>query len=317
MPRYWWVNHKQTVRQEIGGGYLWSPKRENGGARSQFYENMRLADPGDVVLSFAATWIRHIGVVEARCVTAPKPGHFGATGAYWAQDGWWLPVRWTPLPRPVRPRDFADLLAPLLPLKHSPFNAVTGAGNQKAYLAQVERAVVETVLRRAGLALEELRTDGTRPFEQMVEVLDEEAERAINRDLSIAETERLEQVRARRGQGQFRDNVSAVEKACRITGITNPDLLTASHIKPWRSCTTGTERLDGNNGLMLAPHIDRLFDRGLIGFQDDGRILVSPLLAPPDVQRLGLTAALAGSVGPFSAGQAVYLDYHRESVFLR
>ena len=148
MPRYWWVNHKQTVRQEIGGGYLWSPKRENSGARSQFYENMRLAKPGDVVLSFAATWIRYVGVVEALCVTAPKPGHFGATGAYWAQDGWWLPVRWIPLLNPVRPRDFIDHLAPLLPRKHSPFNAAKGAGNQKAYLAQVERTVVEMVLRR-------------------------------------------------------------------------------------------------------------------------------------------------------------------------
>ncbi|WP_448192815.1 HNH endonuclease [Azospirillum sp. sgz301742] len=310
------MNHKQTIRQEIGGGYLWSPKRENGGARSQFYENMRLADPGDVVLSFADTWIRHVGVIEARCVTAPKPGHFGAAGAYWAQDGWWLPVMWIPLPKPVRPRDIADQLAPLLPRKHSPFNAIRRAGNQKAYLAQVERAVVEAILGRAGLGLEELPSGGIRVFEQIVEVLDDEAERAISLNLAVEETERLEQVKARRGQGWFRANVSAIEKACRVTGVSNPDLLIASHIKPWRSCTTGAERLDGNNGLMLAPHIDRLFDRGFISFRDDGQILVSPLLALSDVERLGLTVALAKNVGPFTAKQAMYLEYHRDSVFL-
>jgi len=52
---YWWVNHKQTVRQEIEGGYLWSPKREKNGSRSQFYEFMREVRPGDLVVSFADT----------------------------------------------------------------------------------------------------------------------------------------------------------------------------------------------------------------------------------------------------------------------
>ena len=39
--RFWWVNHKQTARQELTGGYLWSPKTEARGTRSQFYDNMR------------------------------------------------------------------------------------------------------------------------------------------------------------------------------------------------------------------------------------------------------------------------------------
>ena len=43
MPRFWWVNHNQTASQEIGGQYLWSPKVERGGVRSQFYDNMREA----------------------------------------------------------------------------------------------------------------------------------------------------------------------------------------------------------------------------------------------------------------------------------
>ena len=49
MSRYWWVNHNQTGLQEVEGQYLWSPKRERDGKRSQFYDNMRRASPGEHV----------------------------------------------------------------------------------------------------------------------------------------------------------------------------------------------------------------------------------------------------------------------------
>lgn len=72
MPRYWWVNHKQTFRQEIDGTHLWSPKRNANGARNVFYDNMRAAAPGDLVLSFADGLIRHVGRM-ARCGASGRP----------------------------------------------------------------------------------------------------------------------------------------------------------------------------------------------------------------------------------------------------
>src|SRR3546814_2702092 len=93
MPRHWWVNHKQTFRQEIDGTYLWSPKRNANGARNVFYDNMRAASPGDLVLSFADGLIRHVGRVAEFAFTAPKPEEFGSTGGYWNAVGWLLPVR--------------------------------------------------------------------------------------------------------------------------------------------------------------------------------------------------------------------------------
>ena len=50
--RYWWVNQNQTFRQELDGGYLWSPKRNKNGHRNPFYEFMREVAPGDIVFSF-------------------------------------------------------------------------------------------------------------------------------------------------------------------------------------------------------------------------------------------------------------------------
>src|SRR3546814_11296679 len=120
MPRYWWVNHKQTVRQEIDGAYLWSPKRNANGARNSFYDNMRAAAPGDLVLSFADGWISQVGRVAEFAFTAPKPEEFGSTGGPWSAVGWLLPVYWVALDRPVRPRDLHAAPGPLLPAQYPP-----------------------------------------------------------------------------------------------------------------------------------------------------------------------------------------------------
>ena len=81
MSQFWWVNHKQTARQEIEGQYLWSPKTQSNGARSVFYDNMRHASPGDLVLSYANGIVRFVGRVAEFAFTAPKPTEFGSTGA--------------------------------------------------------------------------------------------------------------------------------------------------------------------------------------------------------------------------------------------
>lgn len=125
------------------------------------------------------------------------------------------------------------------------------------------------------------------------------------------ETERRQLVLSRRGQGLFRARVDALEAACRVTGVADRGHLRASHIKPWR-VATDAERLDGDNGLFLAPHIDHLFDRGYISFDDEGRVLVSPLLAPSVVRAWGIDTS---AQRPMREAQRAYLAYHRASVF--
>lgn len=117
--------------------------------------------------------------------------------------------------------------------------------------------------------------------------MDDAVERAIVADLTLADTERQAVVSARRGQGRFRANVEVVEGECRLTGVTNPLLLKASHIKPWRLCETAAERLDGMNGPLLTPDADHLFDRGFITFGEDGGVISSPRVDRADLRRMG------------------------------
>ena len=138
-------------------------------------------------------------------------------------------------------------------------------------------------------------------------------EQAIVQRTDIGPTERLNLVRSRRGQGAYRRNLELIEKRCRVTGIADGAHLRASHIKPWAKCTDA-ERLDGFNGLLLAPHVDHLFDGGYISFSESGELLVSESLKPEILLTWGIT--LPKSVGRFRAEQRTYLKYHRTVVFL-
>ena len=119
-------------------------------------------------------------------------------------------------------------------------------------------------------------------------------------------------VLARGGQGVFRANVESREPECRITGVTNPRYLRASHIKPW-SESNDAEKIDGNNGLMLAPHVDLLFDQGFISFKDDGTLMISKEIDDEVLISWQISKAL--NVGSFTTEQGVYLDFHRKNRF--
>lgn len=329
MPNYWWVNHKQTLRQEIDGQYLWSPKAERNGARSQFYDNMRLASPGDVVMSYANGQIGWIGRVAEFAFTAPKPAEFGSVGAYWDHEGWLLPVYWTPLSPPVRPKAMIQRLGPLLPQKYSPISALTGHGNQKAYLASVPPEVFDLIVAGVGYNEDALARGGgnSLTFDVVTQMLDDAIQKGLEIDADLDSTIKETIIQARRGQGEFRKNVEARERACRLTGITNPALLIASHIKPWRVCKTAKERLDGANGLLLTPDADHLFDRGFISFGDDGEVMVSGRVPDDDLRRLGFEQLMRQRSGmgetpsvwrseSFGESHNAYLDYHRSQVFI-
>jgi hypothetical protein len=112
--------------------------------------------------------------------------------------------------------------------------------------------------------------------------------RAATRHLPhTTEAERL--VVERVGQNVFRQALLAYWGArCPLTGITDPQLLRASHIVPWAKCESDEKRLDVHNGLLLSALWDAAFDAGLVSFADDGTAMASPRLTTDAVATLGL-----------------------------
>jgi hypothetical protein len=127
----------------------------------------------------------------------------------------------------------------------------------------------------------------------------------ISEDRQLRETEKQALIKARRGQGLFRQKVAHLERFCRVTRVDRPEHLIASHIKPWRE-SDNNERLFEGNGLLLTPTVDHLFE-----------LLVSPVAHVESMNKMGIVTDRVLNVGGFAEPQREFLEFHRTSVFLK
>jgi len=308
--QHWWVNQNKTYSFEVHGGYMWSPKTNSNGARNQFYENMTGTNPGDVVFSFKDTYIKAVGIVTGFAETSIKPLDFNSVENPWSEEGWLVPVEFTALEKPIRPKDHMDLIGPTLPEKYSPIQH-NGNGLQ-VYLASVPTNMAHVLSALLDGQVEAIL--GTGIEEEVLRDAEEDRHEAELRSSDITETEKFQVSKARLGMGLFKTRVRQIEKRCRVTGVSGIKHLTASHIKPWRF-SNSFEKLDGNNGLLLSPHVDHLFDRGYISFTANGSLLVSHQITGGILAAWNIDPHL--NVGSFLPGQETYLQFHRDNVFKR
>jgi HNH endonuclease len=320
---YWWVNQKQTHRHEIGEGYMWSPKRQQDGKKHFSYEYMKHIQPGDIIFSYANAHIIAVGVACTHCYSFPKPLEFGRAGIYWSEEGWKVDVNYRRF-KPVRTMDHIDSLRSLLPTNKSPIRLDNGWGNQ-AYLFQIDKPLAlalahlidsQTVTLVSGNYVADL----SKPADTIdihIEAWEERIEEDILSASDISVTEKETLVKARRGQGKYRELLLGLEHRCRITGVDKPEHLIASHIKPWRSADNN-ERLDPENGFMLTPTIDHLFDKGFISFENDGSILLADVSDRGAMEKMSIIGDGAPTnVGYLRDGQKHYLNWHRDSILLK
>jgi predicted restriction endonuclease len=120
--------------------------------------------------------------------------------------------------------------------------------------------------------------------------------------------------RARLGQGKYREALLEECVFCPITMINDERLLIASHIKPW-AVSNDKEKIDPKNGFILSPLYDKLFDKGLISFTDDKRLIVSNWISPSNVRRMNLENMKYYPKMPIDDMRIKYLEYHRSCVF--
>jgi putative restriction endonuclease len=305
--RYWWVNQNQTYKFEVPGGFLWSPKTRADGGFNYFYKTMSEVQPGDIVFSFCDTYIKAIGVVQSPAVTSPKPD-FRTAGSNWADAGWYVEVEFEVLENPIKPKDFIDEIVPHLAKKYAPLQ-VNGNGLQGIYLTEISSEFGKLLIDLTKANIIKIQDD----FSPLSAV---EAEFDLSLEIAAkgieGNLEQVQLVKARRGQGIFKANVRLVETRCRVTGVSNIKHLRASHIKPW-SKSDDKEKISGYNGLLLAPHIDHLFDRGFITFGTDGRLIISDKLPVDVLSKWKLPEEM--NVGDFHKQQGAFLEYHSSEVF--
>lgn len=131
--------------------------------------------------------------------------------------------------------------------------------------------------------------------------------------ISEDDTEELKILKVRKLQNKFRKDLLKYMPFCPITGLTDKRLLIASHIKPW-SFSNASERLDVNNGFILSPLYDKLFDLGLITFSDDKWLIVSPSLDNDTIKRLNIIEKKYPMLNTTDSEK--YLEFHRLNIFI-
>ena len=129
------------------------------------------------------------------------------------------------------------------------------------------------------------------------------------------ETERLQQSWARVGQGRYRDDMLDLWKnACSVTECSIKESLVASHAKPWRDCEP-KEKTDAHNGLLLASHLDSLFDKFLITFDKNWKIKIAPGLES-ECGKMGITPEMSVKYDKLNEQDQMevqkFLKYHRK-----
>lgn len=175
---------------------------------------------------------------------------------------------------------------------------------EQVFVLQTEAALARW-LRRAAALLQALPNQAVIAFDQQVQA-------ELSSMASVSQnTEVLRMVRQRVGQQAYRQAMMQYwGSACAVTGLVLPQVLRASHAKPWAECTTDAERLDVYNGFLLNANLDALFDNFLISFTNDGKILVSREISQSDRECLGLNSSMR--LKWIAASHIKYLEFHRQ-----
>jgi putative restriction endonuclease len=133
--------------------------------------------------------------------------------------------------------------------------------------------------------------------------------------------DKLTTVKARVNQSFFRSAIlSSYNSTCCVTGLSIPDLLIASHIKPWAQ--DKENRTNPHNGLCLNSIHDKAFDRGFMTITPDLKIKTSPYFndysEDKSVNEFFLKYDNQDIIKPdrFLPNQE-FLEYHSQNIFIQ
>ncbi len=143
----------------------------------------------------------------------------------------------------------------------------------------------------------------------------EQVKTAIEKKTNESAATKKTLIDARIGQGKFRDKLLEESAECIITRVNDERLLIAGHIKPW-AVANDAEKIDSNNGLMLTPTYDKMFDQGFITFTENGILMISPHISPLNIKKLNIKNGdnYATRI-KLTDKRKSFLAYHRENIF--
>lgn len=294
---FYWVNLGASVFEAKDGNFLWCPTqttKKNGEVFTpKHWDIVQHVKTGDLLFGYFDKHIVLVAQAKTDAFEAPTPGTRKSAAS--PKNGYQVDITWYPSEAQIHSKEVLSVFGTNL-VDSDASSLFDSKGNiRRIYMTRLQRDVG---LRLLGMThLTSLFVDAL-----VDEVLPDEPINPTTREAIIA---------ARVGQGKFRQGlIKHWDGQCAVTSLRSPDLLIASHIKPWE-IANNAERLDSANGLLLSPNLDKLFDKNLISFDDDGKIMLSPALDAADRKALGVNAGMKLRISP-SKKQRSFLAWHRQ-----
>ncbi|SDN46028.1 HNH endonuclease [Fictibacillus solisalsi] len=301
------VFQNKSFREEFSGGYLWAPKQNKFGQTFHHWNDMRNVSQGDVIFNSYNGQMVSVLIAKDDCKEHERPVGLDELDL-WEKDGYMVEAEYINLVSPINYKDHMDSILQLQGEKYAPFNRA-GRGNT-GYLfrvtAELANFLFEIIERKNGHTKEQFFIHPITDKQVITEV-----EEGLDSTAVLDNTEKDLIIKARVGHSRFKNALLNKEMKCKICGVSDSRFLVASHIKPW-SKSDNQERLDVNNGLLLCPNHDSLFDRGLISFNENGEILISPSLDEATKVFMNIHDFIQIQL---TYQQQYYMEWHREKFF--
>jgi len=289
--KYFLVFQGTTYEEEKELSCLWAPKFGKSGQEVHHHKRLVEVKINDRIIHLVNRKIVAISTAKSKAYDAEAPWKQDDTRP-WLKNGRKIDVEMIELSEPILIDNIFQKIRPYLPEKYSPFDR-NGSGNQ-GYFYEINSKIFNTIL----------NTDFTNDFYDLDILNSPESE-------STKDIFRLN-VRSSTWQNYFKNQLFKLwGSSCLVTGIKNENLLIGAHIKPWVK-SSDEEKIDPYNGLLLSPNADKLFEIGLISFQDNGSMMISDKINLSELKKLGIENKIKID---FKEKNLIYLKYHRENKF--
>lgn len=294
---FYWVNIGTTHKTVIDQHFLWAPKSSRNKAGNEvtrlYWDNVGKVQQGDIIFCCYDQRISFLAIADGNSYTEERP--VSRSFGEWDAVGNRVDVQIVELDRKVHRDEISSEFIARFNNRSAPSLFSNQATLNQIYMAHLPAD--------AGMYLLEAANQTARSEDAFIRA-------GTSEPTKISATTREALVMARVGQGKFRaDLIKRWGGRCALTGLQNVNLMVASHINSW-ALSDNVERLDVENGLLLAPHIDRLFDQGLISFSNNGAVQIAPSLSAEDRVIFGLDRFT--KIEALSRGNLSYLDRHRK-----
>lgn len=295
------VMQGRTYGEEKSKGVIWSLIKDKSGQTPHFWERMKEVTAGDAIFHYVKGEIIAISIAKRDCYEGKNP--------YQESDstvGFTVETAYEELEKPLSIKENLKAIRPLLPVKYSAFQE-DGDGNQ-GYLYPCNELLA--------LKLLELISD-LNIYEEAQEQLEFAIGTIASKERNtlapiLAETESEAKMKLRKGQQKFTQGLSPLwDHQCALCEIDLPELLRATHSKPWKD-STDEERLDIYNGLLLCCNHEILYEQGYIAFDGSGKIHISSKIDPSEYGRYSIHAKMRVNR---REENKPYFKWHKRNVF--